>query len=91
MSQSSTMAGIASHGFPSAQPGDFSRSDGMTVTELQQYHRTASGKVVAPVSSHHPISKAGSIPRQLASSYASEGYGSTHSSLEDLSQVSIVL
>lgn len=82
--QSNTMGGISSHAASHACSGDSSRSDGMTVTELQQYHRTTNGRVPAA----HPISKAGSVPRQVVtSSYVSEGYESDHSSNEDLIQV----
>lgn len=83
--QSSTMSGLSSHTISRSNSEDASRSDGMTVTELQQYHRTTNGRVPA-----HPISKAGSVPRQLVSSYVSEGYESDHdSSAEDLDKVSL--
>lgn len=79
MTQSSTMGGIAAHSMPysTAHAEVTSKSDGMTVHELQQYHRTSNGR--------HPISKAGSMS---VSSFVSEGYESDHSaSEEDLAQV----
>ncbi len=83
--QSSTMGGISSHALSS--PLGSSRSDGMTVTELQRYH-CSGGNQMTGGRRHHPISKAGSVPRQLANSYVSEGYESNHSSEEELAQVS---
>ena len=81
--QSNTMNGISSHHtYNGRVEGVASQSDGMTVTELQEYHRHSNGRVPA----HHPISKAGSVPRRLADSYTSEGYESD--SGEDLSKVS---
>lgn len=77
------MGGLSSHAVSRSHYDDTSRSDGMTVTELQQYSRNSNGRVPA-----HPIGK-GCAPRQLVSSYVSEGYESDHdSSAEDLNQVS---
>lgn len=77
--QSSTMGRISSHAALPIPLENSSRSDGMTVNELQQYRKIMNGRV-----SGHPVSKAGSVQRQLVSSYKSEGYESNHSSSEDL-------
>ena len=85
LTQSSTMGGISSHaGHAPTSRGeeDGSRSDGMTVTELR--YGNMNGKV--PTSSSHKPGR-GHTP-SISSSYASEGYGSNHSSTEDLEQVS---
>ena len=82
--KSHTMGKISTHTgmtAPLARHEDSSRSDGMTITELRQYHHHHHH---GNTNGTHPISKAGSVPRRHISS---EGYESDHSSTEELPQV----
>ena len=60
---------------PRPYPEDISQSDGMMVAEA---------KIIGV---HHPVSQAGSVPLSCG---ASDGYCSSHSSIDDVAQVTVM-